>query len=581
MMKVFFITMTISLLLLTMAVSAQVPDTDWYNTTSANFTISNADQLAGLAQLVNNGNNFSGKNITLDDDIDLSSYNNWLPIGNYHSDSDREITNPFSGTFNGGGYTISKLIINRSQADYQGLFGIIVRGKVENLGLDSVNINGGNFVGSVAGVVCSSSSVVNSYSTGSVIGGHSVGGIAGVVFNNSSVTSSYSTGTIGGIRSSVVGGVAGFVSDSSTVTSSYSTGDIGGDSSHTIGGVVGIVSKNSNVIGSYSTGTVSGIGSTVGGVAGDVSNNSSVVNSYSTGTVSGLLSSVGGVAGSVNNNSNVTNSYSAGAINGRSYVGGVAGSVVYFSNINNSYSTGTVSGSWCVGGIAGAVSHSLVTYCYSTGSVSGESDVGGIAGIVANGNVFNCAALNLEVKGDSLVGRVAGRTISAAIGEYPLGNNVAYIGMKNSNGDSAWDNIDGYDLNGANITINEINADETIGGRFTANNGWFVENGNLPGLLGKSTPMPVHLTGASFIKPSFIRPKTVSAHYIKIKNRTFHLRLSERSNVYIYSLNGAKLRSYDLIGGDHTISAGNLPTGIYIVKVTGGSRKQSLRIVVK
>ena len=49
------------------------PDTRWYNAGSS-FTISTADQLAGLAELVNGGNEFKGKTITLGAAIDLSAY---------------------------------------------------------------------------------------------------------------------------------------------------------------------------------------------------------------------------------------------------------------------------------------------------------------------------------------------------------------------------------------------------------------------------------------------------------------------------------------------------------------------------
>lgn len=48
-------------------------DTTWYNDTGSTFTINTAAQLAGLAKLVNEGNNFSGKTITLGADIDLGN----------------------------------------------------------------------------------------------------------------------------------------------------------------------------------------------------------------------------------------------------------------------------------------------------------------------------------------------------------------------------------------------------------------------------------------------------------------------------------------------------------------------------
>lgn len=90
-------------------------------------------QLAWLAQEVNNGNNFSGKTISLTNDIDLSAVcgegkGNWTPIGTS--------SKKFSGTFDGQGHTISGLYINEvgtvTSAAYKGLFGYNT-GKIQNL----------------------------------------------------------------------------------------------------------------------------------------------------------------------------------------------------------------------------------------------------------------------------------------------------------------------------------------------------------------------------------------------------------------------------------------------------------------
>ena len=90
------------------------------------YEISTAEQLAGLAQLVNDGNNFSGKTIVLTADIDLNNQA-WTPIGNGF---DAELA--FSGTFNGDGYTVSGL--NVPDTYFPGLFGqISTSAVVQNL----------------------------------------------------------------------------------------------------------------------------------------------------------------------------------------------------------------------------------------------------------------------------------------------------------------------------------------------------------------------------------------------------------------------------------------------------------------
>ncbi|PKR79696.1 hypothetical protein CW751_13740 [Brumimicrobium salinarum] len=79
-------------------------DTQWYSAQSTDLTINSAEELAGLAELTANGNDFSGVTITLTSDIDLSAHL-WSPIG-------VDDAQPFSGTFDGAGFTISNVIID-------------------------------------------------------------------------------------------------------------------------------------------------------------------------------------------------------------------------------------------------------------------------------------------------------------------------------------------------------------------------------------------------------------------------------------------------------------------------------------
>ena len=134
-------------------------DTSWYNTNDNTFYISTAAQLAGLAQLVNNGNNFSTKNITLKADIKLNNDavptggNEWTPIG--------DSSNTFQGTFDGDGHTITGLYINDTAAGYnayKGLFGnITASAKVQNLVVTgdvmakSANNTAPQYVGGIVG----------------------------------------------------------------------------------------------------------------------------------------------------------------------------------------------------------------------------------------------------------------------------------------------------------------------------------------------------------------------------------------------------------------------------------------------
>ena len=140
------------------------------------YEISTAEQLAGLAKLVNGGNNFSGKTIKLTADIDLNNQA-WTPIGN----GDNSFA--FFGTFDGDGYTISGL--NVPDANAPGLFGCIF-GTVQNLIVKgSVTVgdeaDGGDY-GEAGGVVCENNGTVqNCGFYGSVNDeiGLDAGGVAG------------------------------------------------------------------------------------------------------------------------------------------------------------------------------------------------------------------------------------------------------------------------------------------------------------------------------------------------------------------------------------------------------------------
>ncbi|WP_419821393.1 S-layer homology domain-containing protein [Anoxybacterium hadale] len=229
--------------------------------------ITTAAQLAEIATLVNareNGlelflfNNAGARvSLKLMNDIDLSAYTKgegWVPIGTE--------TTQFKGSFDGGGKTITNLTIDRTDSEDQGLFGVIgAGGTVKNLGVVNTEIEGGDYVGGVAGTVYGGASVQYCYSTGSVSGIDSVGGVAGYV--KGSVENCYSTGSVSGIGS--VGGVVGSAVGGSTVENCYSTGAVSGTGdfvSGVAGTVYGIVKNcaalNPSVSGTGGLGRVAG-----------------------------------------------------------------------------------------------------------------------------------------------------------------------------------------------------------------------------------------------------------------------------------------------------------------------------------
>lgn len=127
-------------------------DTEWYDSESSEFEISNANELAGLASLVNGGNSFAGKTILLTNDIYLGGAD-WMPIGVRLADMS---FNFFSGTLDGGENTIYDLTIELAYYMYGvGLFGNVSNASISNLSIANVNIEAaygaGAFVGRCSG----------------------------------------------------------------------------------------------------------------------------------------------------------------------------------------------------------------------------------------------------------------------------------------------------------------------------------------------------------------------------------------------------------------------------------------------
>jgi hypothetical protein len=178
-------------------------------------------------------------------DIDMSESQNWecaagfSPIGNN--------TTNFTGTFDGQGYEISNLFINRPSQDRVALFGRTNGANIKNLGVVEINVTGKNDVGGLVGWNTGNSTVSNCYSTGSVTGSNYVGGLVGINASSGTVSNCYSTGSVSGVSS--VGGLVG--QNYGTVSNCYSTGSVtGGSGSYYVGGLVGYNSSIATTSGS-------------------------------------------------------------------------------------------------------------------------------------------------------------------------------------------------------------------------------------------------------------------------------------------------------------------------------------------
>ena len=225
---------------------------------NGSYTVTSADGLMNVAELVNGGK--SDINITLDTDIDLTG-KDWTPIGT-------DYDNSYKGTFDGGGHTITGLTFTTND-EYAGLFGRLNRaGTVKNVVMKDVQITNNRswsaFAGGVAGY--SWGTIENCSVSGSVSGTVYVGGVVGAQIDGS-ITGCSSSATVKGTTD--VGGVAGQTNSSATLTACYATGNviIEIDPIRNIsgGGLVGMNGGN-GLLACYATGNVTSTGSSTGNV---------------------------------------------------------------------------------------------------------------------------------------------------------------------------------------------------------------------------------------------------------------------------------------------------------------------------
>ncbi|RBQ31512.1 hypothetical protein CRU92_06985 [Arcobacter sp. FW59] len=202
-----------------------------YGTEANPYTITNWTQLQNI-----NNSNILTKNYYFNLLNNLNSLSSgymgnsgegWNPIGGSIG---------FTGTFDGKGFTISDLYINRPTQKDIGLFGYIGIATIKNIGLENLSISGKNYVGGLVGY--NDGTILNSYASGTVVGNgdfSSVGGLVG--WNAGTIENSYALGSVGsGATGSIVGGLVGF-HDYGKIENSYASGTVSGGSD--VGGLVG------------------------------------------------------------------------------------------------------------------------------------------------------------------------------------------------------------------------------------------------------------------------------------------------------------------------------------------------------
>ena len=213
-------------------------DTSWYNDTDTEFVLTTAEQLAGLSELVNGGNDFAGKTIKLGANMDLADQP-WTPIGNWD--------HTFSGDFDGQGHTISNLFINdtdETTGDGIGLIGVATSSDIKGITINNVDITGYSEVAAIVGAPYTGCTITDCHVTGDI-----------------SLTAEWA----------YVGGIAAYgyvdIKDCSVIADG--TGTITSETRNAVGGIVAWVLENGNEVRNCQAANLELTGWTnVGGIAG-------------------------------------------------------------------------------------------------------------------------------------------------------------------------------------------------------------------------------------------------------------------------------------------------------------------------
>lgn len=267
----------------------------------------------------------------LESDIDATETATWndgrgfQPIG-FES-------NRFAGTFDGNGYTISGLTIDREE-DQIGLFGATESvSEIRNLELENVDIEGVSEVGALVGD--NEGSIENIGVSGDISGYGQVGGLVGYHFSEDIEDVDVDANVVGEYQK--IGGLVGW-NNYGNLHQINVEGDIEGGTS--TGGIAGQHREN-EISNSKAEAEVSG-SSWVGGLVGR-NREATIKDSYSAGRVTGSGSEIGGISGQ--NNGDVENSYTRSVIDAEGeYVGALAGSVDRRERIQNSFWSEDLSG---------------------------------------------------------------------------------------------------------------------------------------------------------------------------------------------------------------------------------------------
>lgn len=397
--------------------------TAWYNDSDTKFILNNEKDLAGLAVLVNGGNNFAGKTITLKEntEFDLSTHL-WTPIGNSSN-----VDEYFKGTFDGNsehGTTITGMTILNANGK-TGLFSTANSAIIKNIRISTGYISaasGSNIkVGGIVGYACGTTKITNCSFDGTIATGDSssssynyFGGIVGDTYSQVTIENCQAAGTIYG-NGYYMGGIVGRSYGTSagidvTITVCINEAELRPATCTAVGGIVGFSEitgtlKVENCVNSGAI-TPSSFATKLGGIVGRINGAATAAITSCTNSAaltSGNSENMGGIVGYSNQSTTITDCHNSGTVTNSSvgqyptltYTGGILGCmetkdllVKQCSNIGDisGSASSNYSNSATVGGLIGRITNGgTLEECYNAGdctvtSAKNNAFVGGLVG---------------------------------------------------------------------------------------------------------------------------------------------------------------------------------------------------------
>ena len=464
-----------------------------------NYVIREKNDLEKLRNMIEEGNKFEGLKVRLVNDIDLGGSidnRNWIPIG------DENLY--FAGILEGNNHKIINLYNKETEKSNQGLFGYLENATIQHLQMNSGNITGTDYIGSVVGKA-KKVNILNCTNNVDIVAKNGyVGGIVGFAdkegkiegcINNSRVSSSE---YVNDVKDTFAGGIVGAsytdireCTNNGNITTVYSaTGGIAGESFKEIlncenNGIVQVTGKNINN------------DSTIGGIVGYIKD--------------------GRIEGCSNNQDVIAEG---------NCVGGTAGISVSSDIVNcNNIAQITANNGYVVGGILGIYdgTQKVIEDCFNSGKIVingrdmtyGNSLSGGICGQVVQAGLFNnCINTGDIISNGAYVGGICGTTVSSITNSKNSGNIT--VNKPNSFNNSCVGGIVGQiDAGYGEEEIKIDNCSNTgivfgngnyVSGITSVNSGAIVQNSYNTGSINSSQGVVGGIVGDSFLDSNNTKP---------------------------------------------------------------------------